>query len=332
MDSRVLKLHAGEIVEVRSYDEIIRTLDERGTLEGLPFMPEMKKFCGRRFRVFKRAERVCVEHHKARGMDNTVFLEGTRCSGDFHGECKVSCLLFWKEAWIKRVNGTTSPSLAVSETMSGVFPYPTREAETERYVCQASELPRATFSIGLWGNAKSYYKDLVYGNLSITQFLKAIYLYLLTKIKKRSWKKECGTLVGELAKTPKGEPTLQPGDLVEVKSAMEIAATLDTYGRNRGLFFAVNMLAYCGKRYRVLTRIDNAINEQSGQMLSLSSTVLLETVTCDGMCKRGCPRNGYIYWRDIWLRKIIEGVESAGQPEIPKSPPHVELAISLAAK
>lgn len=331
MDSQVLKLHAGEFVEVRSYDEILSTLDERGTLEGLPFMPEMKKFCGRRFKVFKRAERVCVEHFKARGMDNTVFLEGTRCSGDFHGGCKVSCLLFWKEAWIKRVNGVPSHSQDGSETLS-VFPYPTREPATGRYICQASELPNASFSIGLWGNAKTYYKDLVYGNLSIPQFLKAIYLYLVTKIKRRSWKRECGTLLGELMKTPLGEPNLQPGDLVEVKSPMEIAATLDTYGRNRGLIFAVNMLAYCGKRYRVLTRIDNAINEQNGQMLHLSSTVLLETVTCDGMCKRGCPRNGYIYWRDIWLRKINEEGEMEKQAEILKSPEPFGLELTLTAK
>lgn len=332
MDSQGLKLHAGELVEVRSYHEIVHTLDERGTLEGLPFMPEMKKFCGKRFKVFKRAERVCVEHHKARGMDDTVFLEGTRCGGNFHGGCKVNCLLFWKEAWVKRVNGDSSPSEGVSETISDVFPYPTRDPETGRYSCQASELPNATFSIGLWGNAKTYYKDLVYGNLSIQQFLKAIYLYLLTKIKKRSWKRECGTLLGELVKTPAGEPNLQPGDLVEVKSAMEIAQTLDVYGRNRGLFFAVNMLAYCGKRYRVMTRIDNAINEQNGQMLHLNSTVLLETVTCDGMCKRGCPRNGYIYWRDIWLRKINEGGALEREAGISNSPAPLGLELIATAK
>jgi len=92
------------------------------------------------------------------------------------------------------------------------------------------------------------------------------------------------------------------------------------------------MLAYCGKRYRVLTRIDNAINEQNGQMLRLTSTVLLETVTCDGMCKRGCPRNGYIYWRDIWLRKINQEGELERQARMSDVPTPFDLELTAAAK
>jgi hypothetical protein len=40
-----LNLRVGDVVEVRSRDEILRTLDERGTFESLPFMPEMLKYC-----------------------------------------------------------------------------------------------------------------------------------------------------------------------------------------------------------------------------------------------------------------------------------------------
>ena len=46
-------LCVGDLVEVRSADEIIATLDERGELENLPFMPEMLKFCGQRLTVDK---------------------------------------------------------------------------------------------------------------------------------------------------------------------------------------------------------------------------------------------------------------------------------------
>src|SRR5438094_248118 len=41
-----LNLRAGEIVEIRSKEEILATLDEKGRLDGLPFMPEMLKYCG----------------------------------------------------------------------------------------------------------------------------------------------------------------------------------------------------------------------------------------------------------------------------------------------
>ena len=57
--SDVLNLRVGEVVEVRGKDEILATLDERGELKALPFMPEMLQFCGRRFRVDKLAVKLC---------------------------------------------------------------------------------------------------------------------------------------------------------------------------------------------------------------------------------------------------------------------------------
>ena len=44
-------LRHGDLVEVKRPSEILATLDERGTLAGLPFMPEMAPYCGRRFTV-----------------------------------------------------------------------------------------------------------------------------------------------------------------------------------------------------------------------------------------------------------------------------------------
>ena len=53
------KLRAGDWVEVRSKEEILRTLDATGRLDGLPFMPQMFQYCGQRFKVFKRAHKTC---------------------------------------------------------------------------------------------------------------------------------------------------------------------------------------------------------------------------------------------------------------------------------
>ena len=44
-------MRAGDRVELRSPAEILATLDERGCLDGLPFMPEMLGFFGRPFTV-----------------------------------------------------------------------------------------------------------------------------------------------------------------------------------------------------------------------------------------------------------------------------------------
>src|SRR5262245_23505536 len=49
------KFFPGDMVEVRPLHEILATLDANGTLEKLPFMPEMTAFAGQQFRVTSRA-------------------------------------------------------------------------------------------------------------------------------------------------------------------------------------------------------------------------------------------------------------------------------------
>jgi hypothetical protein len=72
-----IHLRAGELVEVRSKEEILSTLDTDGALDGLPFMPEMLQCCGNRFRVYKRADKTCdtiTGSNQSRRMKNTVHL------------------------------------------------------------------------------------------------------------------------------------------------------------------------------------------------------------------------------------------------------------------
>jgi hypothetical protein len=45
--AQAVDLSPGEVVRVRTASEIFATLDDRGALDGLPFMPEMLKYCGR---------------------------------------------------------------------------------------------------------------------------------------------------------------------------------------------------------------------------------------------------------------------------------------------
>ena len=41
-------VRAGDSVIVRSKEEILRTLDKNGRLDGMPFMPQMFEYCGKR--------------------------------------------------------------------------------------------------------------------------------------------------------------------------------------------------------------------------------------------------------------------------------------------
>ena len=92
------------------------TLDEKGTLGKLPFMPEMREFCGRQFRVSRRAFKTCVDDTEMRQLDDTVFLEDVRCDGEAHGGCDKACLIFWKEAWLRPVGARRSPASRPSES------------------------------------------------------------------------------------------------------------------------------------------------------------------------------------------------------------------------
>jgi hypothetical protein len=97
---------------------------------------------------------------------------------------------------------------------------------------------------------------------------------------------------------------LEPGELVEVKSRAEIEATLDDNGALRGLRFGAEMLPYCGRRARVLARVDRIIDEKTGRMLKLRDCIVLEDVWCKGTFRALCRRKIYTYWREAWLRRV----------------------------
>jgi hypothetical protein len=107
---QALNLQPGEWVEVRSLKEIFATLDEEGRLRGLRFIPEMAKFCGGRFRVYKKLEKIIMEStgELRRIKTPTVLLEGVFCDGKAHGGCDRACFCFWREVWLKRIPLETS--------------------------------------------------------------------------------------------------------------------------------------------------------------------------------------------------------------------------------
>ncbi|MBP1750897.1 MAG: hypothetical protein H6Q52_3436 [Deltaproteobacteria bacterium] len=100
----VLGLSPGDYVEINSAEEIRKTLDVYGRHDRLYFMAEQWQFCGKKFRVYKRVNRVLSEQTGAfKRARNVVLLEGVCCDGSHHKNCDASCFLFWKEAWLRRV-------------------------------------------------------------------------------------------------------------------------------------------------------------------------------------------------------------------------------------
>jgi len=330
--SHVLGLRAGEWVEVRSAEEILATLDERGCLDALPFMPEMLEYCGKRFRVIKAAHKTCdtIARYKGRRMTNAVHLEGLRCDGKAHGGCQAGCLLFWKEAWLKRVTkralydhpvklasiARLAPERAVArcdlKALEKSTKVPATEGDTtERYVCQATEVLRATSALDWW-DPRQYLQDLVSRNLRVRDFIRYGLIALYNLVMRSHWRGRPYPYVRGRAKgtTPTAVLNLQPGELVQVRSRDEIMSTINDARKNRGLSFDVEMVPYCGKTFRVLRRVERLINEKNGEMCQISrDCIILKGVTCSGCFSDNrlfCPRSVYPYWREIWLKRVDE--------------------------
>ncbi|WP_148287825.1 hypothetical protein [Rhodopseudomonas sp. B29] len=280
-------------------DEILAVLDDKGALDGLPFMPEMAAFCGHRFRVSRRANRTCVEDSGEGLLSNTVFLEDVRCDGSHHDGCQRRCLMFWHERWLRqptdaRIEQPTSPA-ALSRLPVKIG---------ERYYCQSTELKRITTpSRGMVAGVALLTKDLLSGEISLSRYVMILGNALINKFRKLIGLAEIGRLSGPGTETSKGNLDLEPGELVEIRPLAEISRTLDRKGKNRGLNFDPEMALYSGP-YEVERRIERIILETTGEMRTLTHTVALKGVDCQGLCARNCPRANPIYWREIWLRRL----------------------------
>jgi len=299
-------LYPGNSVEVRPAEEIFGTLNENGTLVGMPFMPEMLEHCGKRFRVSRRVEKTCVEGDTIRRMRDFVFLEGLRCSGAAHGGCEKECMIFWHKSWLRKVDPVKLTLVATdtaSPSSSPQFPYPTF-CPPNRYICQSTELIRATAYLSRW-DIRQHWRE--WRSKTYTPCEHARLFFMAASVRMKIVFRGMGGafLRGTLTKTPGETLNLQPGEIVEVKSRKEIAATLNYKGQNKGLGFGPMMLPFCGQRFRVRKRITKLISEETGQLRNIDNTVALEGSVCDGhVFWGGCPRLAYHYWREIWLKRV----------------------------
>jgi hypothetical protein len=298
------RFEPGDVVRVLPWHELIHALDKRGDREGLPFMPEMVKYCGRQFRVTKRLERTCEDIEGGmRRIRNVVFLDDLRCDGSEHGGCQKGCCFLWKDAWLGL---PSEPSAVSTKGTASEAEYPFEYSfGGDRYSCQSTELLRATEPLSAL-DIRSYIRDVRAETYSPKEIVKntirAVYLRVRARMRGTSYQ----FLAGRCTRTPKGTLNLQPGELVRIKTAREIALTLNDKGTNRGLVFTAGMVPYCGRTFRVLRRLEKMIHEPTGKLISLEGTVILENLTCTGYqsVRGGCPKNNYYYWREMWLERV----------------------------
>jgi hypothetical protein len=323
------ELRRGDVVEVRSAREILATLDETGMLEAVPFMPEMVGYCGRRFTVQARTEKLCDTINntlQSRRLPDAVLLDDLRCDGSSHGGCQAVCRLYWKEAWLRRVD-PAEPSPTPADTDAAATSELVELAERNasatgedgalRYRCQATQMVAASVPLST-SDPRPYFRELTSGNVTLRKFARVM---SRAAVMQSAWRLRwlpMPPLKGPSSKSPVTPPLdLRPGEWVRVKTADQIREMLTDKGANRGLWFDREMLAFAGKVFRVRARITRIIDERTGKMIELTSDcIALEDGVCSGEWSTGrwfCPREIYSYWRECWLERVDVAVAVAAR-------------------
>src|SRR5882724_4872445 len=278
MKQMTKRLRPGDFVEVKVPEEILQTLDAEGTLDRLPFMPEMIEFCGKRFQVSRRVVKTCYYTKKgSSGMrkfrtDDVVLLEGLRCSGSGHDGCQKGCTIFWREAWLRKVDSAVGQSRVSSESSEELRVQLKTSAGPKTYFCQASELLKATNQLSRWERFEKCFSEIRSGNCSVLEMEHRIGIWLFWRIRK--------IFLGAFGRgtnksTPAESLNLQSGEWIEVKPMRSITETLNETAHNRALYFTPAMRLLCGQQYRVERKIDKIIVDGTGEMRKLHNTVFL---------------------------------------------------------
>ena len=324
-------IRAGDLVELRSPSKILSTLDPNGCADGLPFMPEMLPFFGRRLRVTARLERVCDTHtwSGTRRFEDTVVLEDLRCDGTAHEGCGAKCRLFWRESWLRPA--TAEASVEQLDAIAGDPAFAELERVTRRattrpsgrseriFRCQATELLTASVAVRWWSPV-SLLRELRSGNVGLRRFVRVMAGAVGHQVHRRILRR--GVREGVTPATDPGASALdlRVGQRVRVRSREEISRTVDASLKTRGLYFDFpEMGRCCGKVSSVLSRVERFIDEPSGRMVELASDAyILDGLTCSGdySTKRWfCPRAICFWWRECWLEPLGDG--SSGSAPAP---------------
>lgn len=340
-----MNIRAGDWVEVKSAAEILRTLDGRGEIGAMPFMPEMLKFCGKRLRVVSVAHKTCDVACKTggRSMPNALHLEGSHCDGASHGGCQAACLMFWKTDWVRRVDPRVRepvrpvaalPDVDLSLLEQATVRYENGEAA---YSCQITRLFDATKFLPWW-NLMQYVRDVKYRNVKPGRLARVVLLRLLFNLRRlhigyratvalHDWahRRLTGrpTPYGQ-GTIPAGQPTpsakldLKAGEWVAIKPLPDIRATLNVRNANRGMSFDPEMAQFCGRNFKVARRVEQLLDEKTGKMLSMKSPcIVLDGVVCSGDYSERrlfCPRQITPYFREIWLSRQTDGQAIQAEP------------------
>jgi hypothetical protein len=100
------KFSKGDLVRIRSEEEINATLNIWGELKGCRFMDAQRQYFNTIQRVLKPVTRFVDERdYRVKRSEGIVLLEGIICEGTpEYGRCDRACYYFWREEWLERLD------------------------------------------------------------------------------------------------------------------------------------------------------------------------------------------------------------------------------------
>jgi len=279
-----------------------------------------------------------------------------RCDGQGHDGCQATCLLYWKQSWLKEINDSSidtaasldlppvaSPAEGTGCTEATVWHNTQCDAQDglSTYICQGTQVHQATTSLSCW-DLRQYFEDYWSGNVGLKRIVNGLvysaYYHLsqsglglgpaMRMFYNKFHRVWGGTRFPRLnGKIPEGKPTpsavlnLQPGELVHVKSHDEILNTVDSSNKNRGMYWDAELVPYCGGTYQVLKRVTKLIDEKTGRMVAMKTPcIILDGVVCQARyspCRMFCPKSMYPYWREVWLERAAISSGQSSRDEEP---------------
>jgi hypothetical protein len=156
-----------------------------------------------------------------------------------------------------------------------------------------------------------------FGPQPLDQRLKRLLARVWNNLVKKTLKKGYGLYIswasrrtqkpgeGEISASQSSMINFAAGDIVRVRSRKEIHATLNPWKELRGCAFLESMWQYCGTTQRVLTPLEQFLDERDYKVKKVRGVVLLEGIICHGTPVFGrCDRCCHLFWRMEWLEKV----------------------------
>lgn len=115
-----VEFQPGDLVEIRSKQEILATLGPDQRNGNMHFDEEMLPYCGRRARVVGKVTRILDETSgKMIKLSDCYVLEDVICLGLYKRFCQRAITPYWRSAWLRKVDDSGGPSAPLPSARVG---------------------------------------------------------------------------------------------------------------------------------------------------------------------------------------------------------------------